>query len=182
MAPKRGDDPQATPASEPEVEIDDLTEAVDGEIVDPASPGSSLPGNGARMTDAALMLNQHQGPLPSKEWFTTVENLAPGTTKDLVADYIAQREHQRTIQAEAVQIDRENFKLFARYQSRQLLAAWTTVTLIGAGGIVLIAVGHSIAGLVALVAELAILAGVFVGRQVIESKSDGPPTASNQKE
>ncbi|HEV7943901.1 MAG TPA: hypothetical protein VGP17_14015 [Solirubrobacteraceae bacterium] len=39
----------------------------------------------------------------------------------------------------------------------------------------LIALGESIAGLVALVAELAILAGVFLGRQVIESKSGTPP-------
>jgi hypothetical protein len=39
---------------------------------------------------------------------------------------------------------------------------------------VLIALGESIAGLVTLVAELAILAGVFLGRQAIESKSPAP--------
>jgi hypothetical protein len=100
--------------------------------------------------------------------------LAPGTTKELVADYVAERTHQRTIQTEAIQIDRESFKSFSTYQNRQLLAGWTLVALIAAGGIALIALGESIAGLVALVAELAILAGVFLGRQVIESKSAVP--------
>ena len=109
--------------------------------------------------------------MPSKEWLTAVEKLAPGTSQQLLDDYVAERVHQRAIQTRAVEIDRENFKGFARYQNRQLLAAWSTVTLIGAGGIVLIALGHSIAGLVALVVELAVLAGVFVGRQLIESKS-----------
>lgn len=83
------------------------------------------------------MLSEHQGPLPSQEWLTATEQLAPGTTKEL-------------------------------------LAAWTLVALIAAGGIVLIALGESIAGLVTLVAELAILAGVFLGRQAIESKSPAP--------
>ena len=141
------------------------SEAVDGEVVDdPPKVGD------ARMVQAIQMLSEHQGPLPSKEWLSTVEQLAPGTTKELVSDYVAQRAHQRAIQTEAVQIDRESFKSFSAYQNRQLLAAWTLVALIAAGGIVLIALGASIAGLVALVTELAILAGVFVGRQVIESK------------
>ena len=144
-------------------------EAVDGEVVDGASKAPGTP-----MVRAIQMFSEHQGPLPSQEWLTATEQLAPGTTKELVADYVAERAHQRTIQTEAVQIDRENFKSFSRYQTRQLLAAWTLVALIAAGGIVLIALGESIAGLVTLVAELAILAGVFLGRQAIESKSPAP--------
>jgi uncharacterized membrane protein len=144
-------------------------ETVDGEVVDgPAKVGDTP------MVRAIQMLSQHQGPLPSQEWLTATEHLAPGTTKELVADYVAERAHQRTIQTEAVQIDRESFKSFSTYQNRQLFAGWTLVALIAAGGIVLIALGESIAGLVALVAELAILAGVFLGRQVIESKSGAP--------
>jgi uncharacterized membrane protein len=150
-------------------------EAVDGEVVDGASPHTP-------MVRAIQMLSEHQGPLPSQEWLTTTEQLAPGTTKELVADYVAERAHQRTIQMEAVQIDRENFKSFSTYQTRQLLAAWTLVALIAAGGIVLIALGESIAGLVTLVAELAILAGVFLGRQVIESKSAAPAQLPSQRD
>jgi uncharacterized membrane protein len=141
-------------------------ESVDGEVVDGAPNAGNTP-----MVRAIQMLSEHQGPLPSEDWLTTAEQLAPGTTKELVADYVAERAHQRTIQTEAVQIDRENFKGFSTYQNRQLLAAWTLVALIASGGIVLIAVGESIAGLVTLVAELAILASVFLGRQAIESKS-----------
>ncbi len=161
-------DPDADPAKA--AELAKAGEAVDGEVVgDPPKAGATP------MVRAIQMLSEHQGPLPSHEWLTATEQLAPGTTKELVADYVAERAHQRTIQTEAVQIDRESFKSFSTYQNRQLLAGWTLVALIAAGGIVLIALGESIAGLVALVAELAILAGVFLGRQVIESKSGAPP-------
>ncbi len=114
--------------------------------------------------------------MPSEQWLTAVENLEQGTTRRIVDDFVEERKHQRMMQTEALDIDRKNFRSFERYQHLQLFAAWSTVVLIAAGGIVLIALGDSIAGLIALVSELAILAGVFVGRQVIQSKSDGSPT------
>ena len=151
-------------------EIDEAAEIADGEVVD----DDELPRPGAGMVQAVQTLSEHEGPLPSKEWFAAVESLAPGTTKELVADYVSEREHQRAIQRKAVEIDRENFQGFAKYQNRQLLAASTVVLTIAAGGIVLIAVGHSIAGLIYLVAELAILAGVFLGRQALEGRARPP--------
>jgi Ca2+/Na+ antiporter len=50
------------------------------------------------------------------------------------------------------------------------VAAWSIVVVIASGGITLIATGHAIGGLVALVTELASLALVFMGRQVIQSR------------
>jgi hypothetical protein len=150
---------------ESSAELDPPTsEAVDGEVV------LGQDGADAPMVRAVRMLSEHQGPLPSEQWLTTVEQLEPGTTRRLVDDFVAGREHERTIQARAVEIDRENFNRFAQYQTLQLVAAWSTVIIIAAGGITLIATGHAIGGLVALVTELAILAGVFVGRQMIQSR------------
>jgi hypothetical protein len=150
----------------------DRAEAVDAEVVDESPQIGD-----ARMVQAVQMLT-HQGPLPSSDWFAAVEPLAAGTTKALVDDYVAERRHQRRLQSTAVAIDRENFLAFTRYQNRQLFAAWSVVTIIAGGGIALIATGHSIAGLVYLVSELAILAGVFIGRQVLRSRNEPPaPTA-----
>lgn len=145
-------------------------EVVDGHVADDATD--------AKMVRAVRMLSEHRGPLPSEQWLTTVEQLEPGTTRRLVDDFVAGREHERTIQTRAVEIDRENFNRFARYQTYQLVAAWSTVVIIAAGGITLIATGHAIGGLVALVTELAILAGVFVGRQMIESRQPREMKAS----
>jgi uncharacterized membrane protein len=177
------DDEAAEPGSvsgddvESSAELDPSTsEAVDSEVVD----GHAVQdGADASMVRAVRMLSEHQGPLPSEQWLTTVEQLEPGTTRRLVDDFVAGREHERTIQARAVEIDRENFNRFARYQTLQLVAAWSTVVIIAAGGITLIATGHAIGGLVALVTELAILAGVFVGRQVIQSRQPRETKADN---
>lgn len=147
-------------------------EVVDGHIANDAAD--------AKMVRAVRMLSEHSGPLPSEQWLKTVEQLEPGTTRRLVDDFVAGREHERAIQARAVEIDRENFNRFARYQTHQLIAAWSTVVTIAAGGITLIATGHAIGGLVALVTELAILAGVFVGRQMIESRQPRGAKASDR--
>lgn len=144
----------------------DASESVAGEIVD--ALGNS-DGTDASMVRAVRMLSEHEGPLPSEKWLATVEQLEPGTTRRLVDDFVVGREHERAIQARAVEIDRENFNRFARYQNLQLAAAWSTVVIIAGGGITLIATGYPISGLVALVAELAVLAGVFVGRQKAET-------------
>jgi uncharacterized membrane protein len=101
-----------------------------------------------------------------------VEQLNPGTTQTLLTDYVAEREHQRQIQQQAVDIDRESFRSFAAYQNRQLIAAFVLVVLVAAGGIVLIATGSSVKGFVTLIFELSALAGVFLGRQVLQAKSD----------
>lgn len=164
-------DGEPKPTTEEGAELDPSDEVLDGEVVDgPSRKDDSMVG-------AAQMLSAHSGPLPSEEWLTTVEQIAPGTTKDLVADYVTERQHQRVIQARAVEIDRENFRSFARYQNLQLLAAWSLVTMIAAGGVVLIATGHAIGGLIALVVELGVLAGVFFSRrQPNEDKNESEPT------
>jgi uncharacterized membrane protein len=142
-------------------------EALEGELADDST---AQPTGGTRMLRAVQVLMQHRGPIPSEQWLTTVEQLEPGTTRRMVDDFINEREHQRTMQSQALEIDRENFRSFQRYQHWQLFAAWSIVILIAIGGIVLIALGQSIAGLIALVSELAVLAGVFLGRQVIQSR------------
>jgi hypothetical protein len=103
-------DSDADPAKAAEMAAEG--EAVDGEVVDGPPKAGNTP-----MVRAIQMLSEHQGPLPSQEWLTATEQLAPGTTKELVADYVAERAHQRTIQTE-VQIDRESFKSFSAYQNR----------------------------------------------------------------
>lgn len=157
-------------------EVEAAPEKADGEL-----GGDPLRVGDGRMVEAVRQtLSEHEGPLPSQEWFAAVESLAPGATADLVADYIAERGHQRDIQRAAVDIDRDNFRRFARYQTYQLLAAWTVVIVLAAGGIALIALGHSIAGLVYLVSELAILAGVFLGRQLIHRQAPGSLEAQRE--
>jgi hypothetical protein len=164
--------------SEPPAELDQPTlESVEGEVVDDSVERD---GTDAPMVRAVRMLSEHKGPLPSEAWLTTVEGLEPGTTRRLVDDFVAGRKHEREIQTRAVEIDRENFNRFARYQNLQLAAAWSIVLTIAGGSITLIATGHAIGGLVALVTELAVLAGVFVGRQVIQARQGKPDAGDNK--
>lgn len=159
-APDNGQDESAQADAE---DLEALDEILDGELVDEAPKD-------LRALRAVRTLTAHRGPLPSEQWLTTVEALHPGTTGKLVDDFLAERQHQREMQTEALSIDRENFRLFAGYQKLQLLAALVVVVLIAAGGITLVAMGDSVKGFATLIAELAILAGVFLGRQILESR------------
>jgi hypothetical protein len=78
----KGPDPHDSDVGlEKAAELAAAGEAVDGEVVDGASKAPGTP-----MVRAIQMLSEHQGPLPSQEWLTATEQLAPGTTKELVAD------------------------------------------------------------------------------------------------
>lgn len=146
-------------------ELTELDEELEAELVD--DPFAQPSG---RMLEAVQVLMQHRGPMPSEQWLTAVEELEPGTTRRLVDDFIAERKHQREMQSEALGIDRENLASFAHQQHRQLTAAWSIVALIALGGILLIALGYSVVGLIALVSELAVLAGVFLIRQLVSAR------------
>jgi hypothetical protein len=113
------DDPDASVAADDTdnapVPGESAVDSVDGEVVGGAPVEES--GADAQMVRAVQMLSEHKGPLPSEDWLTTVEQLEPGTTRRLVDDFVAGREHERAIQARAIEIDKENFGRFARYRS-----------------------------------------------------------------
>lgn len=70
------------------------------------------------------------------------------------------------MQRRPLRLDETTFFGFDRYQNRQLGAAVVVVLTIAAGGITLIALNKSVAGLILLVSELAVLAGVFLAHEV----------------
>jgi hypothetical protein len=129
-------------------------------------PEAAQPGSQSQPHRQVVVTTQyaHSGPLPDQRWFAEVEQVHPGATELILTDYRDQRQHEREMEKEAIALDRVSFQIFARYQTTQLLIAGGLATLLAVAGIVLIAVGLPIGGLVILIAEIAALAATFLGR------------------
>lgn len=115
---------------------------------------------------------EHSGPLPDEHWFQTVEQLHPGATEMLLTDYRDQREHSRDMEKRSLALDDKTLSGFIRYQMNRLWIAGSLAGLVAVAGIVLIAVGLPIVGLIFLVAEIAALVAAFFGMR----RSSDPPS------
>jgi len=94
----------------------------------------------------------------------------------LLTDYRDQREHAREMEKRSLELDDRNLSGFLRYQMTQLWIAGGLAALVAVAGIVLIAVGLPIVGLIFLVAEIAGLVAAFFGvRRRGENEQDEEP-------
>jgi len=124
---------------------------------------------------------EHSGPLPDEHWFQAVEPLHPGATEMLLTDYRDQREHAREMEKRSSDLDDKNLSGFIRYQMTRLWIAGGLATLLAVAGIVLIAVGLPIVGLIFLVAEIAGLVAVFFGvRRRVGRQDEQQPGAAEE--
>jgi hypothetical protein len=141
-------------------------------------PGDAEPIDQAERREVLLAHYEHTGPLPDQHWFRAVEQLHPGATGKLLDDFVADREHARTMESEKVALDRRNLDGFVMYQLRQQRWVGAIATLIVAGSIALIVAGLPVAGLALIIAELVSLVAVFLGRRLGGGTS--PPSRTDE--
>lgn len=122
--------------------LEDL-EPVEGEVVQPPGPGQQ---QGQTVVTAAA----HAGPLPRPGTLRGYDLVVPGAAARIVTLMEDEAGHRRWVDRRYVQ-----------YRHRSLAAAFVLAMTVALGGIVLIALGKSTAGLVALITELAVLLGAF---------------------
>lgn len=140
----------------------DDVESVEGEI---AVPTHEAAVSGTTEAQIITSISSHEGPLPSKDWFEGVEALAPGATDLILRDYEKERAHQREIQKEAIQVDKQALSDFSRYQTLRLAVVGVIAIIFAAGGVACVLAGKSIAGLAILATELAGLVYAFFERR-----------------
>ena len=131
-------------------------EEVDGEPVGGDSP--SRPSG----TRSVIITEERVSPLPPERWLDVAEQHAPGVTRELVDDFLAQRRHARAIERRAIKQDEHAFGRFADYQTLQLACAASIALVIAFGGIALALAGKSLYGFAVLVAEVAGLVLAFL--------------------
>jgi hypothetical protein len=127
----------------------------DGEVVD-GQEVSDTPDDGEEFI-AAVRAYSHEGPLPGFPWFQSVEALAPGSTKKIIDDFTKEREHQRQMQKESVEIDKQGLAAFSKFQMRRIHLAALIAIVFYAGGFVLILDDKSTQGLFLLIFWTAVL-------------------------
>lgn len=128
--------------------------------------------SGTARQEIAVTQHEHAGPLPDAHWFEAIERLHPGATEKLLDDYVADREHARTMERQQLELDAKNLSSFIGYQNRRLAIVGAMAVLIVAASIVLIAVGKPVYGLALIVAELAALVAVFIGARSGDSRAE----------
>lgn len=104
--------------------------------------------------------------------------MAPGSTAKIIEDFTKEREHQREIRKEAVEIDKASLTAFSRFQMRRIHLAALIAIVFYVGGFVLILDDKSTQGLFLLifwtaVLVLAALYGKWKGGA--SDPSDSPP-------
>lgn len=136
-------------------------EVVDGEATDAPTPEQIV------QILAARFQSEFSGPLPPPGMLARYNDALPDGADRIVKMAEAQSSHRRTI------------------ESRGQIFAFVLALVAIVGGIVLIATGHSIAGLVPLIGAIGGLIGLFIYGEVrarsvrqFESPDDEPPTAS----
>lgn len=126
---------------------------------------------------AAIRAYSHEGPLPDYQWFRGVEDLAPGSTAKIIDDFTKEREHQREMQKDSVEIDRESLNAFTKFQMRRIHLAAFIAVVFYAGGFVLILDDKSTQGLFLLIFWTAVLVlAALYGKW----KGGGPDTGAPQ--
>lgn len=156
-------------ADEPQRELPEPTQREGGvpDVVpdepEPAQAARRLPPRPRQTEQIVLSKYEHSGPLPDEHWFQAVEQLHTGATEMLLTDYRDERQHVREMEKRSLSLDERNLNGFIRYQMARLWIAGSLAALLAVAGIVLIAVGLPIAGLIFLVAEIAGLTAVFFG-------------------
>ena len=96
-----------------------------------------------------------RGPLPSPQALREYNNAIPGLGERIVSSWEDESRHRRGLERRIVDAAIAN-------QSRGQLIAAAIALVIAGGGIVLIALGHDIAGLIALIPNLVALVGLFL--------------------
>lgn len=96
-----------------------------------------------------------RGPLPSPDALREYDGVLPGLGERIVTNWEEESRHRRSLERRTVEAGIKN-------QSRGQIVAATIAISVALGGIVLIATGHSIAGLIALLPNLVALIGLFI--------------------
>ena len=102
-----------------------------------------------------LSAHFYSGPLPTPEMLAEYERVLPGLGRRIVERWDQEAEHRQSLEKTIV---RSRIVIQKR---GQLIGALISFVVLAAG-VVFVATGKSTAGLVALLAPLAILAGTFV--------------------
>ena len=124
-----------------------------------------------RLITAAFRGEVFRGPLPHPEILVGYEQASPGSAERIISMAEKQADHRRAMESKLLDADIKN-------EHRGQIMAFSLATLISGGGIYLLAIGQDLSGLVALIAPLAGLAGMFIAarRQPKEkSKADDSP-------
>lgn len=113
------------------------------------------------------------GPVPPPEMMQRYEDVYPGAAALIFGAWDTQAAHRRGIEERVIAAD-----IRAEWRGLHLAFLLAAITVIG--GIVLIALGKDLYGLAAVMAPLAILAGVFFQskreqRQELKAKTPGDP-------
>lgn len=144
-------------------------------------PGSYVPAEDLPDEEQGLILAYEErlfiGPLPHPELLAGYERASPGSAERIIAMAEKQGDHRRT------QEDRLLRASIASEKRGQLLA-FLLASLVCGGGIYLLAIGKGISGLVALLAPLASLIGIFIytARQQREPKAKPRDKMSERRE
>jgi hypothetical protein len=143
-------------------EAADLTVPEVEELAAPqASPVRPIPSDPEFVT----AYEQHSGPMPGHRWLEKVEALHPGATELMLNDFAEERQHQRMLQAKAVELDDRNLQAFSEYQTLRLKIAGAVAVFFAVAGLALIFFNKPIQGFVLLVSEIAVLVLALYGRR-----------------
>ncbi len=110
-----------------------------------------------KATFREIAASYFRGPLPSPEALRQYNEAIPGLGERIVTNWEQESFHRRSLERRLVEGGIRN-------QSRGQLIAAAIAIIVAIGGIVLIATGHSTAGLIALLPNLVALVGLFIYR------------------
>lgn len=151
-------DDDETESDEPATgELDALpAEAIDGEPVPDERPATT------RQALREVYFQETHSPFPDQAWLRAAEELSPGTTNELVNDFLQERKHFRAMDRKAAKLDERSVETFVEYQNAQLRLAGGIAILVIVAAVVLTLVGEPLYGFALVLAELAGLASVFL--------------------
>lgn len=150
-------------ARQPSAEIQQDTSATTDE--DEVLPAELVPDEGAPGAFVARRSLSWRGPLPPPEILEKFDALVPGSAEKIISWVSDESEHRRAL-------EKQTLFTFAAGDRRGTWMAFTLAMFVSGGAFYLMATGVGLVGLGALIAELAVLAGVFImGRR----NHGGPP-------
>jgi uncharacterized membrane protein len=107
------------------------------------------------LSKIGVSVERFSGPLPPPEVLEKYNNIEPGFANRILRMAESQAQHRQHLEKTVVEGR-------TRAEGRAQILGTILALAIGAGAIFLVYTGHSVEGVVALVAELAALAGVFI--------------------
>lgn len=114
------------------------------------------------------------GPHPPPEMLEAYERILPGLANRIVCQGESQTTHRQQLERDLLQLERDD-RREVRAQSRLGLWLGFCVVVLGmAASIILTAMGHPLAGGLAFLGDLALLAGVFVYGSQLRREQAGP--------